>query len=351
MLQNYIGSVLASIRRHKCCRVHLVFFAILLMPLAGRAADPQFYSFSVAFPDDTIQCVRVSAEDDAEAKKPVIIWLNGSLPNPAVIRDANETWILPFCNFDYQPLLAQYDFVLFSAPHMPAVVSSQEIDENYQYKFTEAARNAYLDGNNPANLVARGNAVVDYLAKQPWVDARKIILLGHSQGANVGAYMAMNNDKIYALGYFSGNPLGRIAEMILTQRENARLKLVSDEQAQHNIDVWYRRVRKMCDDTYDDSQGDRNKTWTGFGRCYIDKMAQIKAHLFIAYGTEDQGGKTCDLLPIYLELGGKHDYQMDPFIGRGHNFEAVEQGKGNFDDVQWQKAIDDFAGWLGQLEQ
>ena len=53
---------------------------------------------------------------------------------------------------------------------------------------------------------------------QKWVDKKKIYIIGHSQGAQVAIEMAKENKIIAAVGYSSGNVLGRFSQYILQCR-------------------------------------------------------------------------------------------------------------------------------------
>jgi len=51
--------------------------------------------------------------------------------------------------------------------------------------------------------------------------------MGHSQGAHVVAYTAMNNQYIQAMGYFGGNVMGRFSQMINEVQNLSKSRFIS----------------------------------------------------------------------------------------------------------------------------
>lgn len=307
---------------------------------ATTPQEPLITYHSLQSGSNRIEYVKITSEH--EERKPTIIFFPGSVPQPVVIKDGQSSFVLPLGNFDYAMLLADFNIVVLQYPHLPAAATFDDLNDSYVYKSIDTA---YHSDNYLERYVEVGNSVVEELKDEPW--AGSVILFGHSQGAHVVAHIAMTNKEVDAVGYFSGNPMGRFAEMIIKERVNSLSGRVSPEAAQQNIDEHYDSWKSTC--TANGENAESSRTWMSFSRCYIDKMALIASPLFIAYGTEDPGAQTCDLLPIYLELGGKRNYAFHPFVGRGHNFEAVNDGKSNFDDMLWQDAIDAFVDWIKQL--
>lgn len=62
---------------------------------------------------------------------------------------------------------------------------------------------------------------------------------------------------------------------------------------------------------------------------------QIKAPLFIGYGTADNTSDYCDLLPLDFIRLDKHNYTLKPYAGYDHNF-----------NNNWDQVADDTFTWL-----
>lgn len=327
----------------------------LLWPLFSLAGLPVRFTteFVVATPQDTIRCIRIA--QDTTHPRPVLLFLQGSLPYPLIVTDNGKASVfyLDQCDFDYEAISARYDIVLIAKPYTPVAAETSELNEQWQYVPDTAAPQKfdprYLDADRPEEYVRRTDAVLDYIRRQEWANNKQIILMGHSQGAHIAALVAEHNPDLYAVGYFSGNPAGRFAELIAVQENAAKAGRITREEAQRNLQRLYDQWRHICRDGKD--SGDRAATWMGFSRPYVQRLAALSMPLYIAYGTEDPGGQHSVLLPIYFELAGKHNYHIRAFEGRGHNFETVgKDGKSNYDDIQWKQAIGEFLAWLENLD-
>jgi hypothetical protein len=67
----------------------------------------------------------------------------------------------------------------------------------------------------------------------------------------------------------------------------------------------------------------------------------------VVYGTRDYHSIACELLPIYLGFSGKTNYKMHPVLGRGHNFELIDDyGRIIWNDSKWSEVIDEFVKFV-----
>jgi hypothetical protein len=72
-----------------------------------------------------------------------------------------------------------------------------------------------------------------------------------------------------------------------------------------------------------------------------------KQPVFVAYGTRDYHSISCELLPIYFGFSGKTNYKMHPMLGRGHNFELIDdEGKRIWNDSKWREVMDEFVKFV-----
>ena len=310
--------------------------------------------FTITSLNDTIRFIKVNA--DTTQAKPVILFLQGSLPIPLLFETGdNDYFVSALNNFDYQTLSKKYNFVLISKPHTPIVANDNYLNHQYAYvpdisKPYDFDTN-YLRDNHLLKHVEQSNAVLQFLRQQEWVKNDSIILLGHSQGAHIVVHLAEQNPDILALGYFGGNVLGRFTGIIMEQRVAAIKGKISQEEAQSNIEFWYNWWQDVCRRGEKIYPTDPVHTWKSFSSQYIEKFVALKMPVFIAYGTEDICALSCDLLPVFFELAGKTNYKMRPFVGMGHNFEEITpDGKSNWDNMYWDTAINEFINWVNNNE-
>ncbi|GHU72521.1 hypothetical protein FACS189413_15720 [Bacteroidia bacterium] len=323
-------------------------FTLLLICTSGHShtiEDSQI--FSIVSASDTISFFKVNS--DTITPKPTVLFCQGSLPIPLFIEDSETVFIPSLGNFDYPALSNQYNFVVISMPHTPIYSNNTHLNNSFAYVpdtiFPTNYDSLYLKDNYLEKYVERGNKVIQFLKTQKWVDPNKIILMGHSQGANVGLKIASQNPDIFALGYFSGSVGGRFAKYIREERKKAKLDLQTKEETQSNINQLYTEWKKICRDSMD--YGDPSHTWKSFSISFLQEMIHLKMPVYVTYGTEDSGTEDCDYLPIYFELSKKTNYAIRAFVGLGHNFEEVlPDGKSNYDNMYWDQAVKEFFNWI-----
>lgn len=331
----------------------LVFLLVEITGLKAQSSLDNVRQFTITTETDTIHFIKTSY--DITTPKPTILFCQGSLPIPVVITVGNGYFIPSVNNFNHKELSEKYNIIVISMPHTPLVAEMGSLTKSLHYVPDISKPNErdqrYMKDNYLQKYVERGNIVLEFLRKQPWVKKDEIILLGHSQGAYIVTDLASENDDILAVGYFGGNPLGRYNQFILEQRNKVKSGKITGAEAQSNIDKLYKNWRKICErEDNDTSFGDTPRTTKSFTASSIDKLSKLKMPVFIAYGTEDDGAQFCDFLPVYFELAGKKDYKCRAFVGYGHNFEEkFPDGRSNFEKMHWQDVMDEFILWCEQL--
>lgn len=304
--------------------------------------------FSIDEKKDTISFIRVAKDS---LQKPTIVFCQGSLPIPMVVDSKDYRWIPALSNFNYYSLLDKYHFVVISMPNTPVEISDEKLTSSYEYKPNNKHVEKYRQNDYLEKYVERGNAVLNYLRQQDWVRKDRIIVIGHSQGSHISLELGLQNTDIYAVGCLSLNILGRVSQFLLESRNEVRRGIATDSIAQKDIEETYEWWEDICRDTTEIKIGNTKQTWRSFSRPFINDIVNLKMPVYVAYGTEDNGPCMCDLLPLFFELKGKHDYKMHAFTGCGHNFETIlPDGKHDFDNMHWQDVIDEFIEWCENLK-
>ena len=305
-------------------------------------------TFSITEKNDTISFIRVAK---GSLQKPTIIFCQGSLPIPVVIDSEGIRWIPSLSNFNYDSLLGKYHIVVISMPNTPVEINEEKLTNSYEYKPNDKYVEKFRQNDYLEKYVERGNAVLNYLRQQDWVRKDRIIVIGHSQGSHIALEIGAHNPDIYAVGCLSLNVFGRASQYILQSRDEGQRGIVSDSTAQKDIEETYEWWQDICRDSTEIKTGNTKQTWRSFSRPFIEDIVNLKMPVYVAYGTEDLGPCMCDLLPLFFELKGKHDYKMHAFVGCGHNFEPIlSDGKHDFDNMHWQDVIDEFITWSENLQ-
>jgi len=112
-------------------------------------------------------------------------------------------------------------------PHTPLIVDKVNLNNKYNYIIDSTDEysysEAFLKADYFENYVDRANKVIQFLLKQSWIDAAKLVVAGHSQGSRVAVGVASSNKKVTHLGLFGYNPYSRIEQLIRQNRKDALL--------------------------------------------------------------------------------------------------------------------------------
>ncbi|MDP3913879.1 MAG: hypothetical protein Q8R96_09095 [Bacteroidota bacterium] len=327
-----------------CC---IALFARGQFPLDNLDAC----SFSICNESDTIQFIKINR--DLGTPKPTVVFFQGSLPIPLVIKFSDDDLMIPSINnFDYKKIAQKYNIVIISMPGVPLIAGGEKL--NNQFAFITDKKNEhsfpkrYIENDYFEKYVERGNTVINFLVKQSWVDKKRLILVGHSQGARIAAGIAAHNHDVAVLGFLSGDPLGRITQYIRKVRWMERMGKLPEVQAQDKINEiynWWKELNANLRET-SISEQDNPRTIISFSKSMITNLVTTSIPIYIAYGTKDVNAEYCDLLPIDFIQAGKQNYKISPFLGLEHNFMEVDSiGNPIPERCHWDRVINDFLNW------
>lgn len=309
--------------------------------------------FQLVNSKDTIDFILINGKTDT--KKPVLIFCQGSNPVPLITILPNGKKFINSINFDYNKIVKDYHLILISKPNTPVEIARHKLNNNYCFVTDTADQfsylNSYLKNNYAENYIRRTKNVIDFLTTQKWVVTSKIYLFGHSQGSKIAIGASLNNTKVCKVGYASGNPLGRIDQLIREQRKLISIGKIAPEEGQKEIENIYEMWQKIQEapNAITTEFGDPNKTWTSFSKSLISDLLQIKQPLYVVYGTADITSTFCDLLPIYFIQSKKTNLTVKPYLGLEHNFfETNNDGSPIYTKDHWQEVMDNFLIWTKQ---
>ena len=287
-------------------------------------------------------------------KKPIIVFLQGSLPIPIIIKyKANYTQLTFLANFNYQNFIDKYNFVIISKPHIPVISKEESLNKAYEYvpdlKFPIKFSSEYMNDNYLEMYVKSTSAVIDFLRKQKWVDKSNISLAGHSEGALVAIRTyEQNPKKIKAVGFLSGSVDGAFSIGIVNELVQHIAKKKNALDTQNQIFGYWNAWKDYTKGIDNFNLGKATlKYWASIGKSFREDLIKMKKPLFLAFGTEDY--PKCFgycALPLYFELDGKTNYKMYPVIGGDHNFNELDSNGVLIGKEHWTEVMNEFTKWL-----
>lgn len=310
----------------------------------SRKIVQEVTQFSIESSTDTIEFI--IPDTLLTEQKPVFLWCQGSLPTPLFAEIENYGPYLlggGIVNFDYKALAEKYHLVVISMPKTPVVALKENLNPQYQYVPDASApqqfSTAYLEANYLENYVNRAQAVLDFLAKQTWVDNTKLIVAGHSQGTKVATKIARKNKNVTHLGLFAANPFGRVDQFIREARLDAQLGKISWQEADSIMNANY----SFFEEAHQQKSDANAKTWTSFSETFYDDWLELDIPIYLAYGTEDRIADLCDIVPLFFIQANKKNLTLKRYLGLNHNFfELNENGRPDRKKGHWKEVMLEF---------
>lgn len=290
---------------------------------------------------DSVHLLVLSAPGEAQVRKPVLLWAQGSLPVPLVLYDNKGAY--PVFPFHPKAVLKNCHLVIVSKPGIPLTANVEGKDPNQMFR-TGTPPAYYCARNYLGYYVRRDEAVLRYLKRQPWVAANRVLIGGHSEGSALVARLAAVPGLVSRGIYLSGSPLGRALTEVARNAFNPDTTAADVEQG---FAKWQRAVASPTQN--DCTQGDSPKNTYSHGQSNLPYLLGARVPLFIGYGTRDDAAVANDYLRIEAIRLHKTNLTFRAYVGREHNFFGFKNGKVNFDDFYWDRVGQEFLLWAGLL--
>jgi pimeloyl-ACP methyl ester carboxylesterase len=175
--------------------------------------------------------------------------------------------------------------------------------------------------------VADIRLLLDVLSVPPVVDPGRIILVGHSEGADVAAGVAEEDPRVTHVAVLSGGGATQMFDLTVLLRK----RMVREGRSEAQIDEAVRKLEAQYRDIFRDPRsetrffmGHAYRRWSSFFRHpTADALVRGRAKLFLAHGTEDTSVpiESFDLLVVELLRAGRKNVVVRRYPGRGHGLQ------------------------------
>lgn len=272
---------------------------------------------------------------DTTIKKPLIIFIQGSEPIPLFtsVKSKNlQYFLLPQQVFSKTK---DFHYLVLSKPGIPISVELDSLT-NYKLinKITKLPSLDYLENNNLDFYIKAYNGLINQLLQTDYINEKKIIVIGHSQGSRIGLKVAISNPLVTNLVYLSSDPLGRFYSYYINELEHGT---PSDSL----IDMF----KIFYEDTTNKSlyYGETYKNWRDFSELLIDDFIQYKKPIFFGYGGLDKNCISCDAMEIIKISENLNNLTVKRFEKLDHNFFKVVENK---NQNKWDMVLSEIFNWI-----
>lgn len=143
----------------------------------GQSPKPEDFGFRHLYKGDTVDILIKSKKGSELKQKPLLLFCQGSLPQPLIKYDEQGPYgVFPF-NAD--SLAMHFHLAIISKPYVPLIANIKTLGEEYTYKDgTGMFPKNYLKRNLLDYYVNRNLAVIQFLQNQPWISTKALVVAG-----------------------------------------------------------------------------------------------------------------------------------------------------------------------------
>jgi pimeloyl-ACP methyl ester carboxylesterase len=317
--------------------LNIVFTLIVILCSAQNGADVR--KLQVNYKDTNVDYVVLSKLGDKDVKKPLFIFCQGSLSRPLQIKSGDSAF--PLLPFDLDIILKNYHLILISKPGIPLSEDVKNLNSDYSYPKDKLAAKEYIINNNLDYYYKRNNFILNKLLKEKWVDKKKIVVAGHSEGSYVALEMATHNTKITNLIYSGGNPLGRIMSIINENRQDSYEK---ENDEKETLEFWQKTVENK--DKKELTQENTSFYQYTLSQDFTRDLLKLKIPVLVTYGTKGQNAIFNDYLNVLTIQNHKTNFTFITFFNCEHNFFPIKKnGEIDYTVDNWRKVAYEWIKW------
>jgi len=196
--------------------------------------------------------------------------------------------------------------------------------------------------------------VINYLLQKPWIDSKKLVVAGYSEGADVAARVALLNKDVSHLGFFYGGGASQMYDSIVVERRKGAKDGSDHIEIQAKIEYLHEKFIDIYNDPYSVEKkwhGHAYRRWSSFFHPPVADMLELNIPIFAAMGTKDKSGaiESFDFVPLAFIRNGKKNLTWMAYPNFTHGFgeEIIENGI----EIKKDRSIDvlkEFIEWINR---
>ncbi|MFS4446178.1 hypothetical protein [Maribacter sp. 2307UL18-2] len=326
----------------------LKYFFLFFTVLALNAQKSQTSNIATALEKYGLTEQRIISENDtvvyylkAYTTKPdkLVVFIQGTDPFPIFFNQRSNGELTPTKTFnsDYRLLDSTYAYAIVAKPGLSGIFQKEG--------FTVPKK--YHDKNYREYRVAQIDASIDDILENHMVSPKKVVVYGHSEGAQIASSLALKNEHITHLGFWSGNVLNNFYEFALFERIAALKGQQNDSTAHENIMGllgWYQSIITNPNSTEMDNWGFTNKRWSSYEEAPLNNLLKIDIPIYTLFATLDESTpiETAYLLPVQFLQKRKNNLSFNLCMGCDHSY---QKKNANGMESQWEDEFKEFISW------
>ncbi|RYY47722.1 MAG: hypothetical protein EOO06_11985 [Chitinophagaceae bacterium] len=293
-----------------------------------------------SFPDkgDTIRFYIYNPERLPKTK--IFLYLQGSRPSPMISStDSMECCFNNFPRAEMKRFPKEYAFVYIQKIGVPYYANTDHYKPSEKFD----QRNNVLDRADVANKV------INYLLKKVYPAAKVVAVLGHSEGTDVAARLAVINKRVTHLCFASGNGTPQLFNDVLFIRRQMQEGKLSAAAAQAQLDTLFAEADKIFKDPSSVSKrfnGDTYQWHYAINQPAIDNLLKLKIPILLTIGSRDTNVpvEASDYIKAEFVRLQKNNLSYKVYLNADHSYREILPTGEEID--RWPQLFDDFATFI-----
>jgi esterase/lipase len=344
-----------------------ILIILTIMPfLTFGQFDPKIEEYQhkiIITESDTIN-YQIYSKGDIKEKNKILIYFQGSGGSPlfmqttkidtlevsenGITKDKIEESIViyNFVPFDLDSIPNDYIFVIISKKGVPFSPDRET------YKPSQT----FLENESLDYRVWQGDEVINHLTKYYIKNPNKVVILGHSEGADVVAKLGHTNKKITHVGFWAGGANTQYYEFALFIQKDVQSGKITQAEAVKSLESLFNQIKKIESDPFNtEKQWLENsyRRWAHFSEPSIENLLKIDKPLYVAVAGQDEAVpiESSLLIPIEFIRHKKTNLTFKIYPDYDHSFAIPLQDEDDEDEDwiwEWMKVFEDFMKWVEQ---
>lgn len=268
--------------------IPITLLLISSISLAQEAFKSQFEIFS--FNHKKLGLVEFCTyKSSIERKKPIMLFIHGSGNEPTFSyhEDVKKYSWKAFKEVEkYKDL---FHVIFINKPGIPLFDSI--VKDSITFSTSYPLNKTYEENYNLTWRAKAASFIIKKAKKHLSTDTSIILVIGHSQGGQVAAKVALLNKRVTHLAILNSNSLGHFYDYILQERVQAFAGEHTFEQSQNNIDYYFASFKDIFSNPLRTDKKWANETyyrWADFANDIpLDNMLKLKIPIYVIASGKD----------------------------------------------------------------
>ena len=286
----------------------------------GQSTLPKDFGFiehKIINKNDTIHYYLFGEKEKLIAKKPLILYLQGSSASPiiSIKEDGSRSSSLIL----HPKMVSEsYHYVVIGKPG---------------WKFADSASAvpplAYYQKMSYDYRVHSASIVINDLYKNDFIDTTKIILVGHSEGGQIAPKVAVINSRITHIACLAGTAANQMYDFLINIRKGEKENEFSKDEADSQIDSLFFYYKEIMNDPTSTDKFWAGHTYLRWSSTIqnppIEYMLKLNIPIYVVAGTNDTSApiENMDNIPIGFMKRQKQNLTYKYYWNYDHTYNEV----------------------------